>query len=264
MAVLALTKRQKIVICSCLATVGFLLTQLSNFFFIRLYVVLGFVGVVFLLSLWALSENLSKTKLITLFILPVLYALGVTAFYFLFPLRWVTRIPMTLFFGFSIYLLLLAQNVFSIASTKAIPLYRAASTVSLVFTIFAIFLLTRVWYSLELPFYWNGLAVSIVGFLLALQSFWSVDMERITFQIFAYSLSVGIILGECALVLSFWPMSSAALNMTSILLSAVAYILLGISTDLFRDRLNGRVVAEYLTVGLIVLLATFFTSTWTG
>lgn len=261
---LSITKRQKIVISSILVTIGFLGTQFSYFLFFRLYASLALTALVLLLATWSLWEGLNKTKVIMLFILPVLFALGFSAFYFLFPIRWLTRIPSALFFGLLFYLLMLAQNVFNIAAIKTIPLYRAASTVSFLFTVLTAFLLYRVLFSLNWPFYWNGVAVVVITFLLSIQSLWSIEMEKISFQLLAYSLSLAVIVGECGVALSFWPISSTVLNMWSIFLSALVYILLGVVTDLLRDRVNRRVVAEYIAVGALVFLATLFTTSWTG
>src|SRR3989344_4923798 len=116
-----LNKRQKIIITAVILTVGLISTQLVNFD-LRFKFMVGLSLVSYFLSLWALLPGLDKTKLVVLMILPTFYTLAVASFYFLLPVRWLTRIPVALFFGLSFYLLLLSQNVFNVAAIRTIPL----------------------------------------------------------------------------------------------------------------------------------------------
>ena len=131
---LDISKRQKIVISSILITIGLLSTQLVNFN-LRFHFIAGLGILAYVLSLWALWESLNLTKAIVLMILPTFFAVAVASFYFLLPVRWLTRLPVALFFGLLFYLLLLSQNVFNVAAIRTIPLYRAASTAAFLFTL---------------------------------------------------------------------------------------------------------------------------------
>src|SRR5690348_3113360 len=115
---LGLSKRQKIVIASVILTVGLLLTQTAGVFFVRYRMVFGLSVLAALLSLWALWEGLTKVKAFILLILPFFFALGVASFYFLLPVRWLTRLPVLALFALSFYFLLLSQNVFNVAATR--------------------------------------------------------------------------------------------------------------------------------------------------
>lgn len=257
-----LNKRQKIIIASSLVTFGFILTtQNAVVIFHKYYFILIFAFFSYLLSFWALLPGINKTKAFVLFILPLLYCLAVPGFYFLFQyIRWLTRLPVAIFFGLSFYCLLLSQNVFHVAYDRAIPLYRAASTANFVYAIFTSILLQSVIFSFNLPFYWNGGLVFVSLFPLVLQSIWSVKIGAINSQVIVYSAVLSLIIAESAMAFSFW---SASPLVISLYISSISYTLLGILIELTRDRLTSRVVAEYLVVGgvlfsFIFLITSFF------
>ena len=258
---LGLTKRQKIIIASTLLTIGLLSTQLVDFN-LRFKFIAGLSILAYILSLWALWEGLNKTKAIILMILPTFFVLAVSTAYFLLPVRWLTRLPVILTFGLTFYLLLLAQNVFNVASIRTIPLYRAASTASFLFTLLSAFFVYNVIYAFKLYFIWNGLMVALVSFLLILQVLWSLDMEdRLSLSKVIQSAILSLILGEFALSFSFWPINNIIWSLS---LSSAMYVLLGLTTQELRGKATSRVVWEYLIIGAVVFGVAFLTTSWTG
>lgn len=254
-------KRQKIVISAGLLTIGLLSTQLVNFD-LRFRFLGGLAVMAYVLSLWSLKESINITKAFVLMILPTLFTLGVASFYFLLPVRWLTRLPVAVLFGLTFYLLLLAQNVFNVASLRTIPLYRAASTASFLFTLLAAFFLYHVIFAFNLLFLWNGVVVFLVSFPLILQILWSIQMEdRISGATVAQSFVLSLILGELALSLSFWPSSA---TIWALSLSSAMYVLLGLTTQSLRGRLTRRAGWEYTVIGFAMLVVTFFTTAWAG
>lgn len=258
---LDLNKRQKIIITSVLLTLGLLSTQLVDFN-LRFRFIGGLSLCALLLSLWSLWEGLNKTKAIVLMILPTFFATAVASFYFLLPVRWLTRLPVASIFGLTFYLLLLSQNVFNVAAIRTIPLFRAASTAAFLFSLLSAFFLYNVIHAFNLLFLWNGLLVFTISFPLILQVLWSIQMEdRVSMPVFVQSLILSLILGELALCFSFWPMAT---TIWSLSLSSAMYVLLGLTTQVLRGKATKRVVWEYLGIGTIVLIISFITTSWTG
>ncbi len=269
-----LTKRQKIVIASIIVALGLISTQLVPFS-LRFRSIVFLAGVSAVLGLWALWEGLidpqkksgsflalHKTKTLVVLILPIFFTLAVSTFYFLLPVRWLTRLPVAFLFGLLFYLLLLAQNVFSVAAIRTIPLYRAASTAAFLFTLFSAFFIYNVIHAMELAFYWNGLLVFILSFPLVLQILWSINMEDdVSIGVIVQSLILSLCLGELALVFSFWPLGTVIWSLT---LSSAMYVLLGITTLLLRGKSNRRILVEYIVIGVVVFLVSFLTTSWTG
>lgn len=258
---LDLTKRQKIVVASILVTLGLLSTQLTDFN-LRFRFIIGLACFAYLLSLWALWMGLDKLKAVMLFILPTFYTIAVASFYFLLPVRWVTRLPVAVFFGFTFYLLLLAQNVFNVAAVRTIPLYRAASTAAFLFTLITAFFIYNVIYAFNLFFLWNGVFVAIISFPLILQLLWSIEMEdKVSASITMQSLILSLILGELGAALSFWPIAT---TMWALTLASSMYVSVGLMTQFLRNRVSGRIVGEYLVIGCLVLVVSFLTTSWIG
>lgn len=256
-----LTKRQKIVITTVILTIGLLSTQLVDFS-LRFKFIAGLSILAYFLSLWSLWEGINLTKAVVLMILPVFFTAAVASFYFLLPVRWLTRLPVAIAFGLMFYLLLLAQNVFNVASIRTIPLYRAASTASFLFTLLSAFFIFNVVFAFNLLFLWNGVAVLLISFPLILQSLWTIFMEdNVPPLLWAQSLVLSLILAELALSFSFWPMPTTIWSLT---LSSSMYILLGLATQFLRGRGSRRVVWEYAAIGTIVLAVSFLTTSWTG
>src|SRR3990167_11341427 len=169
-------KRQRIIISTVVLTIGLLSTQLVDFN-LRFKFIAGLSVLSGILFLWSLCEGLNFTKAVVLLILPVFFTAAVSSFYFLLPVRWLTRLPVAFSFGLMFYLLLLAQNVFNVAAIRTIPLYRAASTAAFLFTLLSAFFIFNVIFAFNLLFLWNGVAVLLISFPLILQSLWTIEME---------------------------------------------------------------------------------------
>lgn len=256
-----LTKRQKIIVTSIILTAGLLSTQLVDFN-LRFRFIAGLGVLAYLLSLWALWEGINLFKGVVLLILPTFFTLAVSSFYFLLPIRWLTRLPVAIIFGLSFYLLLLSQNVFNVAAIRTIPLYRASTTASFLFTLITAFFLFNVVHAFNLFFSWNGLAVAAVSFPLILQTLWQIDMEdKISGNILVTSLVLSLSMGEVAASFSFWPMVTTVWSLS---LASFMYVLLGLVTHNLRGRLNRRVVWEYIGIGIGVFLLAYFATSWTG
>lgn len=261
MPLVNLNKRQKIVISTLLLTIGLLSTQLVDFN-LRFRFLGGLAVLAYLLSLWSLWEGLNITKAVILLILPTFFTVAVASFYFLLPVRWLTRLPVALLFGLTFYLLLLAQNVFNVASLRTIPLYRAASTASFLFTLLSAFFIYHVIFAFNASFFWNGLAILLISFPLILQVLWTITMEdKISAATIMQSFVLSLILGELALSFSFWPFPT---TIRALSLSSAMYVFLGLTTQILRGRLNRQVVWEYIGIGISVAVISFFITSWTG
>jgi hypothetical protein len=254
------SKRQKIIFTTLVMSFGFILVTHQNIILFRQYHFIIILGVLcYILTFWTLLKGMNKTKALMVLVLPVVYVFSLIGFYFLFEqIRWLTRIPMAIFFGLSFYCLLLAQNVFHVASDRAIPLYRAATTANFVYSIFTLIMLHSIIFSFNLPFYWNGLLLFAGSLPVIIQSLWAVKIGDLTSHVIVYSAIVSLILAETGMALSFWPTSPLV---SSLFLNAISYALLGTILELLKERLNRRTVVEYSSVGGILFAIIFFITT---
>lgn len=212
------------------------------------------------LVLWSLSEALRGTIWLMSWILPFLFSVGVGFFYFLLPSTVFTAIPVIILYLLGLYSLFLSENIFSVAAIRTIQLYRAASAVSFLLTLFTAFLLYDTVFSFRLPFFLNTLLVFLVSFFLFLHGIWIVKLEeKVSGKLLSYSFLLSLMIAEISLVLSFWPTSIA---LSSLFLTSLLYVLLGLGQACLSDRLFKRTVREYLLVGLLVLTVLLFYSNW--
>lgn len=257
------TKRQKIIASSLVFIFSFLVsTQRENIVFGQYYFIWAMGLLAYCLSLWSFWDEMTKLKAAVVLILPALFAVGATGFYFTFrEVRLITQIPTALILGFMFYALMLSQNVFNIAASRTIPLYRAASTTSFVFTLLTAFFLFGILYTLNLPFYWNFLIAFLISLPLVLQSLWTVEMEKVSPLVIAYSIILSLITAECALILSFWPVQP---TIWSLFLATSIYLTVGVLTESMKERLDRRVAWEYIGVGVVVITFAFLATSWVG
>jgi hypothetical protein len=95
---LTISKRQQFVVATLLLTTGLVFTYIapSEFRFILVGLLALSSGVI---SAFVLRQDLKGAEWFTLLILPMLFSLAVGLFYFLLPVRWLTRLPVALLFG---------------------------------------------------------------------------------------------------------------------------------------------------------------------
>ncbi len=247
------------VITALVLSVGLLLVQ-SMGLELRYILIAGMALLSWVLSAWSLREGLSGIEWLTVPLPASLFTASVGLFYILLPQEWWARAVIALVFAVGQYALLLTGNIFSVAAIRTIALFRAASAVGFVMTLVTGFFLFDTIYSFKLHAPFVGLLVMVVSFALILPALWSVELlTRISKRVWAYTMGISFSLGVMAMAVTFWPVSIAV---ASLFLSTIMYALLGISQHHFADRLFGRTVWEYVTVGLVVTVTMMLTAGW--
>ncbi len=258
---LVFSKREKFALIVGILTLGLFLVQLVNPNW-RYPFIGGLVILTFFLSIWGLKEDLAGIEWLTLFILPAMYAGAISLFYFLLPVRWLTRLPTAILFAVGMYAILLVENIYNVAAIRTIQLLRAAHSVGLLLTLFTVFLLYSIIFSLHAAFYWNLPLVFLVSLPLALQSLWVMKLEpTISGEILFYSIVVSLGLGEMAFIFSFWPIQGV---LEALFLTTGFYTLVGIVQQHLIERLFEKTLIEFMAVSGIVFILILFTTSWGG
>jgi len=245
-------------VTSTLALSGLMLLATFFFFDKAIFFIPILVLASYFFTFFAIIEGIEEIEWFSLFIVPMILTLSFYLFYFLFPVRWLTRIPFILFYGISIYANLLASNIFNVKMEKSLQLYRAAFSVNFFFHTIVIFLLFNNLLSFHLSFILNGLVTGMLVFLLSLQLYWSLKMPpRLDKEIFSYATLTGVILVELTIVFSFVTVVRGTI--LALFLAASYYSLGGLIYSFLDQRLFKETIQEYLLVWgfvfLIVLLA---------
>lgn len=254
-----LSKRQKLAIAALVLAIGVLGIQSVEVE--ARYQAIGLLaGVAYGLSAWALFEDLKGIEWLTVLILPVMYPVSVALFYFLLPVRILTRVTILGLFGIGMYALLLTENIFNVASIRTIQLLRAAHAVGFLLTLMVAFFMWDTIFSFRLAPWTNGLLVFITSLPLVLQALWSVNLEgKITAKIWQNTLALSWSLGSLGLMISFWPVT---ITVASLFLVSGLYVGLGLVQHSLSGRLFRKTVEEYLWVGATVLTITFLLARW--
>lgn len=213
-------------------------------------------------SAFCLREDLKGIEWLTLLLLPTLYSAAVALFYFLLPVRWLTRIPVAVLYALGFYAILLTENIYNVAANRTIALLRAAHSVGFLVTFATFFLLVQIVLAFRFNPVFNAILIGAVSFVCIFQALWVMDLEpAISRRVWVITASLTLIMTEVAWVLSFWPSQPI---MTALFIASIFYSLVGIAQQYVVDRMYKKTVIEFFIVCLIVCIIFLFTTNWRG
>lgn len=274
-----MTKRQRFVFSSVLATCLLIGVTVLNTDLSKRYTLIAVLGVVpVALTIWSLWEGWKGVSRLMTIILPVMYSIGAGMFTFLLPnavseigpwalgaqaaniMAWSIKSIFWLLYAIGFYSLLLTENIFTVSAVRTIALARAARVVGFLLTLLTGFFLYNAVWSFRLPYYWNGLIIAGITYLLVLQGLWSSKLEdKWDWHYFGGALVLSLVIGQLSMVFSFWPLSVAV---ASLVTTTLLYVLLGMYQQELLKRLFKKTLWEYVTVGLVVLVVVTLTTKW--
>lgn len=256
---LGFTKRQEFVLGTAILTLGLVLTQLAPIDW-RYPMVVSLSVAAWLVAALVLREDLKGVEWVTLLALPVLFTGSVSSFYFLLPVRWLTRVPVAALYAIAIYGLLLTLNIYNVSANRTIALLRAAHTVGFLLTLITFFLLTHTILAFRLSGLTNMSFLALCSAVLILQSLWSVDLEAyISRRVWQLTGALTLSILEVGWILSFWPVRS---TLQALFLTTFTYSLLGMAQQYLANRMYKRTLIEFFAVTIIVLIIVIITTNW--
>lgn len=255
------TKRQQFVGVTIALTVGLLLTQLATgesrypLVLVLSLTAAGLSAVVF----W---KEIRGMEWLTILTLPTLFTTAVALFYFLLPVRWLTRLPVALLYGVGMYALLLTENIYTVAADRTIALLRAAHSVGFLLTLFTYFLLVQTVLAFRLAAPVQMAVVGLISFMLALQSVWSMELsETLGRRVWHISIAITVFLTQLVWVFSFFPTKTTLL---ALLFTTAFYSTVGASQQYLVEKLYKKTVIEFFAVAAIVFIITIIATSWRG
>jgi hypothetical protein len=194
--------------------------------------------------------------------LPTLYTAAISLFYFLLPVRWLTRIPIALMYAIGIYALLLTENIYNVAANRTIALLRAAHTVGFLLTLVTFFLFLQTVFAWRSFAWTNSLGAVIIAYLLSLQTLWAMTLEtNLSRKVQHLSLVISVAVGEMAWVLSFWPVN---MTIQALFLTTCFYGMVGMAQQFLQEKLYKKTIIEFISVIGLVFVILLFTTHWRG
>lgn len=258
---ITLSKRQQFVIVTLILTAGLVVTQVVVGE-LRYPLVITFSIATYILSAFGLREDLRGIEWLTLLTLPTLFTAATLLFYFLLPVRWLTRLPVAVAYAVGMYALLLTENIYNVAAERSIALLRAARSVGFLLTLVTYFLLVSTILSFRFAVGLTSIAVALVTFLLTVQALWAIELEpRVSRRVWQLSGSVTLVVGELAWIFGFWPVRQA---IVALFLTTVLYCLVGMAQSYLEDKLYRKTVIEFGSVAAIVFIIVLIATRWRG
>jgi len=219
-----------------------------------------FIITTYLLCYFSLLEGIKKIGWFGLFLMPELITLFFYLFYFLFPARWLTRLPFIFIYEVSIYAVLLCANIFNVGVEKNLQLYRAAFSINFFYQAVVSFLFFNVLFSFKYNFLINMIGAGISTFLLSLQLFWSIKLNRyLDKEVLVYSVLTALLMVETSLIVSFIPLRTVVY---ALFLTATYYSVTGIIHHHIDEKLFKETIREYVSVWVFVLIITLLSLSW--
>lgn len=258
---LTISKRQQFVIATLMLTTGLVFTYVApgEYRFILVGILALTSGVI---SAFVLRQDLKGAEWFTLLILPMLFTLAVGLFYFLLPVRWLTRLPVAVLYGVGMYALLLTENIYNVAAARTIALLRAAHSIGFLLTLITFFLLSQTIFAFRMYGFFNMFSIGVISYVLILQSLWSMELTTtISRQVHMMTVVCTFVLMQLTWLLGFWPVAS---TLSALLLTTCLYSLVGMSQQYVVERLYKRTVIEFFVVFLIVFAIVFATTRFRG
>lgn len=252
-------KRLRLVISVLILGLLMLISTFFNFdkafFFLPVFIV-----VTYFLSYFSLLEGIKKIGWFGLFLMPELITIFFYLFYFLFPGRWLTRLPFIFIYEVSIYAVLLCANIFNVGVEKNLQLYRAAFSINFFYQALVSFLFYNVLFSLKYNFFINVIGAGIGSLLLSLQLFWTIRLNKyLEKDVLIYSLFMALLMAEIGLLISFVPLR---IPVYALFLSATYYSITGIICHYIDQKLFKETIREYVSVWVFVMIIILLSLSW--
>ena len=257
----SLSKRQFFVATTVLLTVILILTQIvpTDYRYVCVIVLSIFT---FILTAVCLREDLKGLEWLTLLILPTLYSAAVSLFYFLLPVRWLTRIPIAFLYALGFYALLLTENIYNVAANRTIALLRAAHSVGFLLTFVTYFLFVQTIFAFRGGPFPNIIAIGILSFILIFQSLWSMELEeKASGRLLSVAIALTMVMTQLTWILSFWPVPRM---MAALFIASVFYSLVGMAQQYIVEKMYKKTVIEFFLVCIVIAFIFLATTRWRG
>lgn len=251
---LILTKRKKIIVISFLTVLIYFLSH--HYFDLSLFsrFIIGLIST-YGFSLWAFDFDLKRKEYIILPLIPILFYVSMLLTFPILERLGVAAVSYFLVFG-GMYVLLLTLNILNIATTKPIPLSKAA-WVSLSLWRFIISFLVYTflfwfhfdWYIIIFLIFVFTVFLTYPGFYLLINQLGRGERS------FYYIFSTTLLVVEIGFVMAFWqlPFFGAGLIVASFL-----YVLTGLIEAQLKAQLTKSFFWEYGVVMIFALALLFF------
>ena len=179
---------------------------------------------------FAIFENIDRVEWIMLFALPIMWTLEWYIFFYMIPVRWLTRIVFSAVFAIFLYVLISVENIYNVGVEKNIQLQKVALTVSTIFLICLVYIAFQVIASFEFNVLISSLLVALVAWLIAIKYFWTTNPKlSVSRGEMLVALLTAVICGLFNIVFALFPFFSETTR--PVLLAGLFYVVTSMISD---------------------------------
>ena len=226
------------------------------------WIVLPFLCVMsYLLTWFALLEDIKRGEWYVLFILPVAWTATWYVSFYMLPMRLVVRLLFSLTYPLILYIIVSAMNIFNVGVEKNLQLRRAAQAANQFIIVLVFYLFTQVISSFGLSWFILGIITGVFAWLLGIQLFWTLNpSETISTEVKNLSLYQGFVIGFFMILLSFVPFTLETPR--PMIITGSFYVVSGILSTYTDHILMKQRRREYYGILILLILATLLTLRW--
>lgn len=215
-------------------------------------------------QIWAFKFDVNKKGFFTVLPIPSIFTFGSVLFLELFFFREFERIYEVLFFAVILIIfavvysvVFLTANVLNVGTVREIPLMRVAHTFSYIISILSQYFITFSLISVGLDLY---LLLPLILVSYTVTNFLHLSHFSLSFnQIKWYAIALGWAAMVVVMSLTLWPLGVLFISLVPV---AVSYIGLGFIMHKIGKTFDGKILAEYIFIAVLVILVVIVHSKW--
>ena len=258
---LAIPKRLRMLVSTLVVVVSFVLLTLVQFTLVP-YASIGYAIVTYACVWFALLEDIEGGEWYMLFILPVALVVSWYLFYYLTPVRWLTRLGGVGILAITFYSSISVSNILNVAVVKGLPLFQVAITVSQLTQLFVLYLVMQIFFSFSLGWGTQMIMVFLYSTLVQTQHFWAIQLDpaarRYPYQ--SYSVLNSILIASILGVTSFLPFGS--MSVRALLPAGCMYIYSGVVHLHMQKKMYMIYLREYIFAFITLLVIFLLVVKW--
>lgn len=215
----------------------------------------------YVLTWFALLEDVKGVEWGTLFILPIAWTACWYLSFYLLSMRFLVRLLFSMTYPIVFYVIVSAMNIFNVGVEKNIQLRRAAQAANSFIMVFTYYLFIQVLLSFALNWYITASIAGICTFVFGIQYFWALSPStNITKDMKNMALYQSMIMMFTIVGLSFIPLASETSR--PVIVAGVYYVFGGI-LEVYKDEvLLRQKMKEYMPILLLLVVAIILTIRW--
>lgn len=248
---LKIGKRKRFAVSTAvLSTYLFLITYVP--YHVALFHIIPLLFLAYGVTYIGILEDIEGVEWSQLFTLPLVLTVSALLFYYLLPVRLLTRVPFIITYSILLYAVFLSENIFNVGVERTLALYRAAYSVTNFVILVILLLMFTILFSFGANYLFAAFIGMIASFPLFFHSLWIANpMSVLEERVYKISALLSIILGFGIIFSSFLPLKT---TIYAILNVAMAYFLIGVTQEIIQDTVFVNRIKEYVVVYGILLL----------